>query len=362
MISEAKHSGDMQRLEVVLPGCQYNIWLGEGILGRAGDLLRQAGLGRTLAIVTNPTVGRLYAAPLEQGLREAGFTTHTIEIPDGEQYKNLATLDRLYGQLMQAGLDRGSAIVTLGGGVVGDTAGFAAATYMRGIPFVQVPTTLLAQVDSSVGGKVAVDHASAKNLVGAFYQPRMVIIDTATLRSLPSEHLRGGLAETVKHGLLGSPALFAHLEQYGAEPLPEVVRRSVQVKIDVVQQDPEERGLRAILNLGHTTGHAIEAVTGFRVPHGYGVAIGMLAATHMAMAIGICQPDVLPRLTALLRRFDLPLAVRAVPEEIYQAMFSDKKKRNGRLRFILPQAVGKVIISDDVPEEVIRHALRQVTT
>ena len=351
----------METLEVRLPDCAYPIWLGEGLLSRAGDLLRGLGLSRTLAVVTNPTVGRLYAAPLEASLRAAGFAVHIIEIPDGEQYKTLATVGSLYERFLAAGLERGSAVVTLGGGVVGDTAGFAAATYMRGVPFVQVPTTLLAQVDSSVGGKVAVDYGRAKNLVGAFHQPHAVLIDTATLRTLPPEHLRCGLAEIVKHGVLGSPDLFAHLEQHGAEPIDRVVRDALMVKIRVVQEDPEERGIRAILNLGHTTGHALEAVTDYRLPHGDAVAVGMVAATHMALALGDCAPEVLPRLVALLRRFGLPTAVAADPSAVYQAMFADKKKKDGRLRFILPQAIGRVIISDRVPEAVVRQALTEVT-
>ncbi|MCL4534008.1 MAG: 3-dehydroquinate synthase [Bacteroidetes bacterium] len=345
-----------------MPDCTYNIWLGEGILSLAGDLLLKAGLGRTLALVTNPAVAALYAAPLEASLQAAGFAVRRVTIADGEQYKTLATVDDLYSRFLAAGLERGSAVVALGGGVVGDTAGFAAATYMRGIPFVQVPTTLLAQVDSSVGGKVAVDHARAKNLVGAFHQPRAVIIDTAVLRTLLPQHLRCGLAEIVKHGVLGSPALFEHLERHGAEPMDRVVREALAVKIRVVQQDPEERGVRAILNLGHTTGHAVEAVTSYRVPHGDGVAIGMVAATHMALALGLCAPDVLPRLLALLGRFGLPTSVEADPNAIYEAMFADKKKKEGRLRFILPQAIGSVIISDQVPEEVVRLALARITT
>ncbi len=351
----------MDELEVRLAGAAYHIWLGESLLWQAGELLRDLGLGRTLAIVTNPTVGGLYGAALETSLRDANYSVHTITIPDGEQYKTLDTLRDIYRQLLAAGLERGSAIVALGGGVVGDTAGFAAATYMRGIPLVQVPTTLLAQVDSSVGGKVAVDFGTAKNLVGAFHQPQAVVIDTGVLRTLPSAHRRCGMAEIIKHGVLGSPALFEHLEQHGAEPMDWVVREALLVKIRVVQEDPEERGVRAILNLGHTTGHAIEAVTEYWVPHGDGVAIGMVAATHMALELGICQADVLPRLLALLDRFGLPASVDADLEAVYRAMFADKKKREGRLRFILPEAIGRVIISDSVPEEIVRRALAQVT-
>jgi len=285
-----------------------------------------------------------------------------VTMPDGEQYKTLDTLASLYGQLLAAGLDRTSAIVALGGGVTGDVAGFAAATFMRGIPFIQVPTTLLAQVDSSVGGKVAVDFGAAKNLVGAFYQPAAVIIDTGALRTLPAAHLRSGLAEIVKHGVLGSPALFEHIEKNGAEPIEWIVKEAVQVKINVVQQDPEERGIRAILNLGHTTGHAVEAVTNYEISHGDGVAIGLIAATHIALNMGVCAADVLPRLLAIYQHLGLSSSVSAQPSAIYRAMFADKKKRDGRLRFVLPKAIGEVTIAEDVPERVVVDALAKVTS
>jgi 3-dehydroquinate synthase len=352
----------MEQLRVELPSHSYPIWFGQNLFEQSGELLSPICRSKKIALVTNPTVWELFGPRVMAALRSAGFDVVLVLMPDGEQYKTLDTLANLYEQLLAGGLDRHSTIIALGGGVVGDTAGFAAATYMRGISFIQAPTTLLAQVDSSVGGKVAVDAGQAKNLVGAFYQPKAVIIDTDTLSMLPYHHLRSGLAEVVKHGVLGSPHLFEHIEQSGAEPIEWIVREAIQVKIDIVQQDPEERGIRAILNLGHTTGHAIEAVTGFQVSHGDGVAIGILAATYIAMDMGICAGDVLPRLLAVYKRLGLPSTVQADPAIIYQAMFSDKKKSDGHLRFILPKAIGQVVTRDDVPETTIMDALGSIAT
>jgi 3-dehydroquinate synthase len=282
-------------------------------------------------------------------------------MPDGEAYKNLATLGQLYEQLLAAGLDRGSSVIALGGGVIGDTAGFAAATYMRGVALVHIPTTLLAQIDSSIGGKVAVDHAGAKNLAGAFYQPKAVIIDPDLLSTLPPTEFRVGMAEVIKHGIIWSPSLFEYLERHGAEPLADVVRQALQVKVEVVLQDPEERGLRAILNFGHTLGHGIEAATDYQVKHGDAVSVGMVAATRMAIAMGLCPPKVESRLVALLRRFGLPIAIDVDPLAVLRATASDKKKREGRLHFVLPKAIGQVIVIDQVPESIVRRALSQAT-
>lgn len=358
----------MPQVEVALPGSSYSIRIGPGLLSRLGPAVREleAAAGRRwsarVAVVTHPELPASYAETVCGSLRDAGFDPGVAHVPRGEASKSLPALAELYDCFAAMRLDRQSLVVALGGGVIGDLGGFAAATYLRGLALVQVPTTLLAQVDASIGGKTAIDLPAGKNLVGAFHQPCLVIADTTTLATLPPGELRSGLAEVVKYGVIWDAELFACLEQDGdrirrAEPetLTRLVVRSCEIKAEVVRQDPHELGLRAILNYGHTVGHALEAVSGYGVvPHGEAVAIGMSAAGRLAVRLGILEPAAAARQDALLRHLGLPTL--SLPEgdrlpdpidlppveDLLNAMMLDKKVVAGRLRFVLPRAIGTV--------------------
>lgn len=352
----------MQRFHVDLAVGAYDILFAPGLLRRLGELLRGLNIEGKVALVTSPTVAALYGQLAVASLEGAEYAVRVIEMPDGEEHKNLDTLSSLYDACLDAGIERGDTVVTMGGGVVGDTAGLLAATYMRGLPLVQVPTTLLGQVDASVGGKVAIDHPRAKNLIGAFYQPRLVVADPQVLETLPPEEFRCGLAEVIKAGVIRAPRLFAHLEELGAEPLAPLVAQAIAVKVEVVSADPFEKGLRAILNFGHTIGHGIETVCNYTLRHGDAVSVGMVGATQIAVDMGLCKPDLKRRLSDMLRRFGLPVVVPgANPHAVWAAMAADKKRWRGRLRFVLPRAIGDVIVVDDVPEGVALRAIEQVT-
>ena len=352
-------------LLVSYPGGSYEAHLGRGILRYLGGVLRAAGVSRgsRVAIVSNDTVAPFYGEEVKVALRSDDLVPTLHVIPDGEAHKHLDTVRMLYEAFVGAGLDRHGVVLGLGGGVVGDVAGFAAATYMRGVRYVQVPTTLLAMTDASVGGKTGVDLPAGKNLVGAFKQPLLVFIDLETLRTLPGSELRSGLAEVLKHGVIGDPQLFEALEAVDRDRVqqamtPDLLARSIQVKIRVVQQDPFEKGLRAVLNLGHTTGHALEKLSGYTMRHGDAVAIGMVVATRIAQAQGRTSSALCERLEAALDHLGLPVMCPPWPVEgILAAMKHDKKRRGNRLRWILPRDVGEVVIADDVPEEIVRSVL-----
>ena len=283
-------------------------------------------------------------------------------VPDGELHKSLETVRILYDAFIDAGLDRGGAVLALGGGVIGDMAGFAAATYLRGVGLVQVPTSLLSMVDSSVGGKVAVDHPRGKNLIGAFKQPELVIIDPDTLATLPEREVASGLAEVVKTGLIGDPGLFDQIERHGPAPIRWIIERSLRVKSAVVQEDPYEHGRRAVLNLGHTFGHALELLSDFRLSHGEGVGIGLVAASRLSARLGLCSPDLTGRIEQVLARLHLPTRYRGFePEQIWRAMATDKKRRGKALRFILLQGVGDALVVDDVDRGDVLAVLQALT-
>jgi len=347
----------MDTILVKHPAGEYPIHWGEEILPDAGRLLRDAGFGGTCAVVTNPVVGEYHAETVLKSLTDHGFSPTLCEIPDGEAHKTLQTVAGLYDQFFAAGLDRKSPVLALGGGVVGDQAGFAAATYLRGVPFVQIPTSLLAMVDASVGGKTGVDLPQGKNLVGAFKQPSLVVVDAAVLSTLPGAEFRSGLAEVLKHGIIADPALFAALQQ-GALPLPEMIAAAIRVKVDVVQADPFERGRRAVLNLGHTFGHAFEKLSNFQLRHGEGVAIGMACAARLAANLGHCAPATAEEIIAAIELLDLPTArPDNEPSAVWAAMGADKKKEAGKLRFVLPQAIGRVDVFADVPQAAVIDVL-----
>ena len=279
-----------------------------------------------------------------------------IALPDGEEHKNLDTVARIYEDLLALGADRNTTLVALGGGVIGDTVGFAAATYMRGIDLVQIPTTLLAMVDSSVGGKVGVDLPQGKNLIGAFKQPQAVIVDTETLETLPPLQWRCGMAEVIKHGLIARPSLLDS-EMWSKDRAVELVRDAVRVKIEVVEQDPYERGIRAHLNLGHTFGHAIEKVTGYRVPHGEAVAIGIVKAATLSERLGMIDADAVDKIVSILEKIGLPIDIELDKNEWYAAMATDKKWQSGRSRFVLLKALGEATIVEGLPKEEILAVL-----
>ena len=329
------------------------------------------------ALVTDANVAAHYLEPAMESLRAAGLAAAPIVVPPGEASKTLAQAGRLYDALLAAGLDRGSVVVALGGGVVTDLAGFVAATYMRGIPWVAVATTLLAQVDASVGGKTGVDHPECKNLIGAFHQPAAVLADVSTLATLPEEELRTGLAEVVKHAMIRDADLFALIEAQAdrilardAGVLEEIVARNVRIKADVVMADEREAGLRRILNYGHTIGHALESLAleaGGRLgaaamTHGRAVALGMTAEAHIAAQRGLVGRAVVQRQRAALEKFGLPVRAAGALDlgRCFDLLRHDKKAEGGRLRFVLPEAVGSVRDVADVTDDEIRQALQSI--
>jgi 3-dehydroquinate synthase len=357
---DADHeAAGMTRIPVREPGGSYDICLGTALLAQAGRLFVNRGLHPgPVAIVSNLEIADRHYELLKQGLTEAGFEPTLCIVPEGEQHKTLATISLIYDQLLAAGLDRRNPVVALGGGVVGDMTGFAAATYLRGVPFVQIPTSLLSMVDASVGGKTGVDLPQGKNLVGAFKQPHLVIIDADVLESLPAVEFRSGLAEVIKHGIIGNPDLFVQLEEHGPTSIVHMLADAVRVKVEVVQEDPFEQGRRALLNLGHTFGHAIELVSNFNVRHGEGVALGIIAASNMAVELNRLSPELAKRIRNLIDRVGLPVTWPGLdPEAVHAAMFFDKKRSGKTVRFIIPQALGDVVMIDDPGRDVVRAAL-----
>jgi 3-dehydroquinate synthase len=349
----------MTRIPVAEPGGSYDICLGTALLAQAGTLFVNRGLRPgPVAVVSNQQIANHLYATLRDGLVAAGFTPTLCLVPEGEQHKTLATISSIYDQLLSAGLDRRNPLIALGGGVVGDMTGFAAATYLRGVPFVQIPTSLLSMVDASVGGKTGVDLPQGKNLVGAFKQPHLVIIDADVLDSLPAAEFRSGLAEVIKHGIIGNPDLFTQIEEHGPTSLVHMLADAVRVKVEVVEEDPYEQGRRALLNLGHTFGHAIELVSNFEVRHGEGVALGLIASANMAVELGRCSPELAARIRNVVDRVGLPVQWPGLDAAAVHAAMSFDKKRSGKtVRFIIPQALGDVVMIDDPGTEIVRRAL-----
>jgi 3-dehydroquinate synthase len=350
-------------LTVELAERSYPILIGPGLLDNATVLDAHVPRSSVL-LVSNTTVAPLYATMLKQGLKDR--TIVEAILPDGESYKTLTTLSRILDVAVANRLARDCTVVALGGGVVGDMAGFAAACYQRGVDLVQVPTTLLAQVDSSVGGKTGVNHPGGKNLIGAFHQPIAVIADTNTLATLPPREMRAGLAEVIKYGLIHDAAFFDWLEVNidrllagNADALTHAIRRSCEIKAEIVGRDERERGDRALLNLGHTFGHAIESVTGYRTwLHGEAVGAGMLMAAAMSRECGYLSDADVARLRALLHRVGLPIAAPDVsPAAAFEHMKIDKKVKAGRMRFVLLQRIGAALVTADYPAEALQTTL-----
>jgi 3-dehydroquinate synthase len=355
----------MQTVRVALGERSYPIHVGAGLLDRA-DLLAPLLPQRRVAIVTNETVAPLYLDRVARALAAAGVTSERVIVPDGEAHKDWRTLNKVFDALLATRCDRKTAIVALGGGVIGDLAGFAAATYQRGVPFVQVPTTLLAQVDSSVGGKTAINHPLGKNMIGAFHQPLAVLADMDTLATLPAAELRAGLAEVIKHGAIRDGAFFDWLEAnldallgLDRNALAYAVKRSVEIKAEVVALDERETGPRALLNFGHTFGHAIEAGLGFGAwLHGEAVAAGMVMAADLSARLGLLDRPAAERLRRLVARAGLPVTGPALgPARYLDLMAIDKKAEAGRIRYVLLDRIGTSRIVDAVPPETLQATL-----
>lgn len=343
-----------QHVAVPLGERSYDIVIKAGLLPEVGSRLRDLGYAGKVGVVTNPSVGRLYGKTVLRSLTAAGYRAATILVPDGEKAKTLRWASAILDRLARERFERGSLILALGGGVVGDLAGFAASLFARGLPFVQVPTTLVSQVDSSVGGKTGVNHALGKNLIGAFHQPKAVLIDPATLETLPRREWVAGLAEVIKYGMIEDADFFAYLERHMGELLAmeprrvvHIVARSCQIKAAVVAADERESDRRRVLNYGHTVGHALESLGGYRRwIHGEAVAIGMVQEADLARHLGLCKPDVVARQRALVRAAGLPDAMpKTTFSELWGAMQHDKKMAKGRLHCVLPQRIGRVTIA-----------------
>ncbi|MGD0749988.1 MAG: 3-dehydroquinate synthase [Anaerolineales bacterium] len=334
-------------------GAGYDVVVQADGLDRLGEMLVKRGINGTVAIVADSNVLPLYGERVRESLRGAGYTAPTLTIPAGEQFKTLDTVSSLWHSFLTAGLDRKSMIVALGGGVTGDLAGFAASAFMRGIPWVGVPTSLLAMVDSSLGGKTGCDLAEGKNLIGAFHSPRLVLSDPISLSTLPEDEMRSGLGEVVKHGIIADPILFNMCaEGYAAckANLSEIVCRAMAVKIKVIEADPFESGLRAALNLGHTIGHALETVSGYRLRHGEAVAIGIVAEARLAERLGIAATGLSETIADTLLKLGLPVKVppNLSREDIMHTMRFDKKMNSGAIHFSLPVRVGEVRVGVEV--------------
>ncbi len=355
----------MDTIRVNLGDRSYDIHVGASLLPQVGDLIRPLTPGRHLGLVTHPELVTPYGSVVAESLRRGGHEVSFFTVPSGEESKSLEQAGRICRELVGARLDRGSALCGLGGGVIGDLAGFVAAIAFRGIPFVNVPTTLLAQVDSSVGGKTGVNLPEGKNLVGAFHQPRLVVADVLTLRTLPEREFRSGLAEVAKHGMIADADLFGMLEDRAdrilardPDSLREIVSRSCAIKARVVEADEREAGLRAMLNFGHTVGHAVEAAVGYGgITHGEAVAHGMLVAVTLSVRRGLCADKDAGRLRDLLGHFGLLRATLPSPEALETYMVSDKKARDGVLQFVLTRGVGSVTFAPVFEREELRKAL-----
>lgn len=358
----------VRTVRVPLGNRSYDIKIAPGLISRLGAECTRLKLGNRCAIITDTNVGREYAKPAYNSLLRAGFEPSLVIVPAGETAKSLKNVQNCYDRLASHRLERKSFIIALGGGVVGDLAGFVAASYLRGISFVQVPTTLLAHVDSSVGGKVGVNLKAGKNLVGAFYQPKLVLCDLDALTTLPTREFRAGLAEIIKYGIIYDAALFARLERdmpkllrRETKPLGEIIARCCEIKADVVGQDETESGLRAILNFGHTIGHGLEAISSYgKYLHGEAIAIGQVAAAKLSHELtGLSAKDA-ARITDLFQRAGLPTEVTLTASQrpkLFAAMKLDKKVSDGEIKFVLAKRIGKVVWGQRVPTTAIEKVL-----
>ncbi|EFA72382.1 3-dehydroquinate synthase [Raphidiopsis brookii D9] len=356
-------------IKVDIPENSYQIIVAPGGLDQLGSQMASLNLGKKTLLVSNPIIFKHYGERAIASLQNAGFDVVHYNLPAGERYKTLNSIQKIYDTALEHKLERNSTMVALGGGVVGDMTGFAAATWLRGINLVQVPTSLLAMVDSSVGGKTGVNHPHGKNLIGAFYQPRLVLIDPQVLQTLPSAEFRAGMAEVIKYGVIWDPQLFAkleaskHLDQLRyvkSDLINYILTHSCEAKANVVSQDEKESGIRAILNYGHTIGHAVESVTKYRVfKHGEAIGIGMIAAGEIAVRLELWSKSDVERQNTLIKKSGLPTKLPAGLDinQLIDALQLDKKVKSGKVRFILPTQIGKVLVTDQVPTDVVTQVL-----
>ncbi len=359
-------SSSVLKLEVALGDRSYPIWIGSGLLREATEYLRQLKPSQVV-VITHPRLMERYAEPLRAGLAQEALPVHVLTVPSGERSKRWEVAGRLLRQMAQRALDRRCVVVALGGGVIGDLAGFVAACYLRGVRYVQIPTTLLAQVDSSVGGKTGVNLPEGKNLVGAFYQPSLVLIDTDTLQTLPDRHFRAGLAEIVKYGIIADESLWqvvrdeaSHLRRAHSAHLESIIHRCCEIKAQVVAEDETEQGVRAILNFGHTLGHALEAVSGYgRLLHGEAVAIGMVFAALLGELRGVTPEGSSEQIAGVLRALGLPVSLppHVEPDALLAVMARDKKARDAQIRFVLIERIGQARLPVVVNEKEVLQAL-----
>jgi 3-dehydroquinate synthase len=365
-------------LTITTPTGAYAIHVEHGLLQQAPEHLARLDLRGAIWLISDTQVYPRYGQALEEQLRAAGYTVRSYAVPSGEASKDLAVAAQLYDWMIGGGVERRDAVLALGGGVVGDLAGFVAATVLRGIALIQLPTTLQAMVDSAIGGKTGVNHPLGKNLIGAFHQPRLVLSDTATLATLPPRELCSGWAEVIKHGAIRDAGLFRKLEEIGdwrlemtppqtnlQSPISNLISRAAKVKVDIVNADERETGERMLLNYGHTLGHALEAATGYgTLLHGEAVAIGMDLAAQIAQRLGMWSDQLVLRQRALLSAYGLPTAVPAgvTADRLLDLTLRDKKVRAGRVRWILPTTIGAAIVRDDVPEALVREVVERAVT
>ena len=363
-----ENNKNMVRVGIELSERSYDILIGSGIRKQVGELLKPIFEPSRVIVITHPSINDLYGEEVVANFIEQGWTTDIIEVPEGESSKSLDQAEKLYDHLLKLNCDRKSLLVALGGGVIGDLVGFVAATYQRGIPFIQVPTTLLSLVDSSVGGKTAVNHPKGKNMIGAFYQPHLVVADLETLQTLSQKEYRAGLAEVVKYGVIADANLFEFLEtnyekiiNIDQNFLTYIVETSCAIKASVVEKDERESHYRMILNFGHTFGHAIESLTEYsQFVHGEAVAIGMVLATKLSHSVGKCSEDVPRRLEVLLKNFGLPVDMPTLNSSaVIKSLYHDKKTVENKIKFILVKEIGSIEIVDQVSEAEILKVLRE---
>ena len=351
----------MQTVKVDLKDRTYNIHIGNGLLNKTGDLISSLPFRKNIAIITNTTIAPLYLKKVKTSLLKADFKVHEIILPDGEDYKTLNTISDIYNKLINMDFDRNSAIIALGGGVVGDMSGFAAATFYRGVPYIQIPTTLLSQVDSSVGGKTGVNLIDGKNLVGAFYQPQAVIIDPKVLKTLKNSELKAGLAEVIKYGVILNPDFFKFLEtnidkalSLDNETIIRIIKTCCSIKADITTQDEKEKGIRSFLNFGHTIGHAVETLTCYNTYiHGEAVSIGMAAIARISVLLGLTSKENANRLIELLKKSGLPTELPIFPLKDYvDVMLKDKKRVDAGIKIVLMKQIGEVFLEVKNAEEL----------
>lgn len=359
----------MKKVKVNLGERSYQILIGAGVLFKLKGALRELRPGKAAIVVTNPTIKRLYGSLMVKALKGSGLEVYFEQVPDSEKSKSTSECTNLIEKF--AGLDRGKGVfvIAFGGGVIGDLAGFAASVYRRGIPYIQVPTTLLAQVDSSIGGKVAIDLPCGKNLIGSFYQPRLVLIDTTFLETLPPMQIEQALAEIIKYAVIAESRFFQFLEKHLDQilkkkraKLEHVIEICSKIKAGIVEQDEtDKKGKRMILNLGHTTAHALEAASGFSsdYSHGYAVALGMLVACEIARQLDLISTKVVGRIEALIRKAGLPTKISRISlSDILKAQAYDKKFSGGKNRFVLPVGIGKAVVKEDIAEKIVAKAIK----